>query len=83
MPQIFVDKEHECYGCAEKIDKGEKSIYVRGKEDDQHVNFHLHPGCHVLAMKQNLYQEGFAKGALELPVNKEDYISVTKTSLPF
>lgn len=80
---VTTRKEHECYGCAEKIGKGETSIYVRGKEDDQYINFHLHPDCHVAAMKQNLYQEGFHKGAIKHKEQTTEDFSVANTTFPF
>jgi len=80
---VTTRKEHECYGCAEKIGKGETSIYVRGKEDDQHINFHLHPNCHIVAMKQNLYQEGFPKGAIKHEKQTTEDFSVANTTYPF
>lgn len=75
-------KEHKCYGCCDEINTGEKAIHVRGKEDDKHVNFHLHIECHVKARKQNMFVEGFKKGCL---ANKEEFseFTVTNTSYPF
>ena len=75
-------KNHECYGCIGMIDKGEMSVYVRGKEDDRHVNFHLHADCHIKAVKRNLFAEGIKKGCLVNKVAPEVYY-VANTAYPF
>ena len=76
-------KKHECYGCIEMIDKGDATVYVRGKEDNIHVNFHLHVKCHVVAVKQKLFVEGFTKGAvMQVRQENNDY-SVEEALYPF
>lgn len=76
-------KKHECYGCLEIIDKGEAAVHVRGKEDDQSVYFHLHINCHVVAIKQKLFAEGFTKGAVKQAKKENNDYSVDDTLCPF
>ncbi|MFF5993695.1 hypothetical protein AAGS61_02920 [Lysinibacillus sp. KU-BSD001] len=76
---VTTRKEHECYGCTGIIKKGEKSVYVRGKEDYQRVNFHLHPNCHVKVVKQKLFIEGFIKGAVKYDEKSLDDFSLDET----
>lgn len=76
-------KKHECHGCCEIIDKGVAAIHVRGKEDGRHVHFHLHVQCHIMAMKQKLFNVGFPKGAINrIRENNNDY-SAEDVSVPF
>ncbi|MEG0260673.1 MAG: hypothetical protein RR595_09805 [Lysinibacillus sp.] len=76
-------KAHECYGCCNVINKGDAAIYVRGKEDDKHVNFHMHAHCHILATKQKLYEEGFAKGAVKILQQESNDFSTMEAEYPF
>lgn len=76
-------KEHECYGCEKTIDKGGAAVYVRGKEDDKHVNFHLHVQCHIMAMKQKLFAEGFTKGAVNKNIKIKEDFNVDDAAYPF
>lgn len=75
-------KEHKCYGCCDEIATGEQAIYVRGKEDDKHVNFHLHVDCHIKAMKRDFFAEGFEKGCLANKEVLEDF-TIENTAYPF
>lgn len=76
-------KKHECYGCVETIDKGVAAIHVRGKEDSRYVTFHLHVQCHIVAMKQKLFSEGFTKGTInQIKESNNDY-SAEEISVPF
>ena len=77
-------RKHECFGCIEMIDKGDAAVYVSGKEDGKHVNFHLHVKCHVIAMKQKLFVEGLIKGELQsATVIQNNFNNIADTSYPF
>ncbi|KGR88416.1 hypothetical protein [Lysinibacillus odysseyi] len=81
--KVTTRRNHECFGCGAAIEKGTQAIYVTGKEDGAHVNFHLHVDCHLKACKQKLYEQGFEKGSLNaLDVSLQNF-SVANVELPF
>lgn len=51
---VTTRKEHECFGCAEVINKGEDAVSVMAKEDDRHARFHLHLACNQLIVKHKV-----------------------------
>lgn len=76
-------KKHECYGCCEIVEKGAAAVHVRGKEDGRYVSFHLHIQCHITAMKNKLFANGFVKGAVKkIQQQIEDY-TIDKNKCPF
>lgn len=45
---VITRKEHECFGCLQKIEKGVSAVSVRAQEDDQYINLHLHQNCNSI-----------------------------------
>ncbi|MEK4425149.1 hypothetical protein [Solibacillus sp. FSL K6-1523] len=76
-------KAHECYGCCKIIDKGAAAVNVRGKEDEQYIQFHLHVQCHILIMKQKLFNENFSKGAVNKIRNNNYADSAEGATCPY
>lgn len=60
---VKTNKEHECYGCCEPINKGLEAVYVKGKEDNLHKSFHLHIECNKIVNKHKMFAGGFEKGS--------------------
>ncbi|UPW82743.1 hypothetical protein [Lysinibacillus sp. Ag94] len=48
-------KEHTCFGCTETIEKGKSAVSCNAKQDDQHMNFHLHEECNKTIVKDNWF----------------------------
>lgn len=48
-------KEHTCFGCTETINKGKSAVACNAKQDDQHMNFHLHEECNKMIAKDKWF----------------------------
>ncbi|MEY2363227.1 hypothetical protein R6U76_19855 [Lysinibacillus capsici] len=84
---VITRKTHECYGCLEEIEKGKSVIYVSAKEDDKHIQFHLHEECNKVIVKDQWFSgsglyRGFIKDAMKTSEQLRALDISSKNELP-
>ena len=48
---VTTRKDHECFACTERIEKGKQAVYATAKQDEQPIRFHLHQDCNIQLVK--------------------------------
>ncbi|MGR6906174.1 hypothetical protein [Lysinibacillus sp. BSL11] len=84
---VITRKVHPCFGCENEIGKGKQAVYVKAKEDEQHINFHLHEECNMIIAKDKWFSgsglyRGCIKDAMKTSENLKS-INILPDELPF
>lgn len=85
---VTTRKDHTCFGCEKEIEKGKSAVYVTAKEDEQHIQFHLHEECNKMIAKDQWFAgSGLYKGCIrDAKKTSEELKSINISSsdeLPF
>lgn len=80
---VITRKMHECYGCLEKIEKGKNAVSVSAKEDEQHIQFHLHEECNKVIVKDRWFSgSGLYRGCIKDAMKTSEQLRAIDISSP-
>lgn len=70
---VTTRKEHECFACKNKVEKGKPAVAATAKEDDKPMRFHLHETCND-EINKNVVSVYYGCLAANAPIKDQCYL---------